>query len=525
MTKKINIVKILILVILCTSAFLITANSEAIDDDHQITFNSTLLNHLLSREILVRIHSPLDQIELPKNFEIVGINPDEGVDIIVPYIQIFKIIKMDVPFTILLNNVQAHDDSVRWDYHSLAEMEAYITDIATNYSSITQLTNIGTTYEGRNIWCLEISTNPGVDTGKPGVLFMGLHHAREWPTLEICLYLADQLTSQYGIDPEITAAVNNNRIWVIPCLNPDGYYYDHDVTEGSASWRKNRRYFPDFNTYGTDLNRNYPGSCNGDFLGMWGSVGISHHPYSEVFCGLSPLSEPETEAIKNLFLENDICTSISWHTYGELVLWPWAYSNNKATPDNDYLAQIGEEIASRILKQTGLGTYEPSQTAGLYPTTGDLTDWLYGYSHYVLGKTHFPYTIEACSSFHPSISIIDQVCRENFDGALYLLKEAKNISKIPARVLPPEITDIYFENKSKYEIMWEQNPQGSTPDYYQLDELSNLYLDIDDATFNENWIFSGFSSTNTRSYSDDKSFRSNQTIKGCRKCCFDSTRW
>ena len=445
-----------------------------------------------------------------ENAEIVGGLPGKYMDFIVPS-QFLEEEYFDLKnVTILEQDLSAALSTYTKDYPTLSEIEQKLLDISQQYQNITQLYSIGKSIQNRDIWCLEISTNPGVDESKPGVLFVGLHHAREWPTVEICLYLANQLTSQYGIDPEITTAVNNNRIWVVTCLNPDGYYYDHDVTEGSASWRKNRRYFSDFNTFGTDLNRNYPGSCNGDFLGMWGSAGISHHPSSIVFCGLSPLSEPETEAIKNLFLENDICTSISWHTYGELVLWPWGYTIEKTTPDNDYMAQIGEEIASRISKQTGLGTYEPSQTAGMYPTTGDLTDWLYGYSHYILGKIHFPYTIEACSSFHPSISIINQVCKENFEGALYLLNEAENISKIPVPVLPPVITDTLFENNSEYKIVWQQNPQGSTPEHYQLDELSNIYLNTDDASLDNNWILSGFSSTNTRSYSDDKSFKSNQ---------------
>lgn len=463
---------------------------------------------------LVRIPINNLQDKIFEHGEIVGGLPGEYIDAVIPsqilttdYFNIYNI-------TIIEPDLYAPLSSFAKEYQTLSEMEQNLYNIAQEHENITKLYSIGKSIENRDIWCLEINTNPELNEEKPGVLFMGLHHAREWPTLEICMYIAEQLTTNYKIDPGITSAVDNNQIFIVPCLNPDGYYYDHDETGGNTFWRKNRRFFPDFNEYGTDLNRNYPGSNNGDISGMWGSIkSISHHPESELHCGSSPLSEPETQSIKNLYLNNEnICTSISWHTYSELVLWPWSYTKDKVTPDNEYMAQIGEEIASKITKQNGKGTYTSSQTSELYPTTGDLTDWLYGYSHYILGKTHFPYTIEACDNYHPSSSVLNQVCQENFDGALYLLQQAEYIYNEPKRVLPPIITEISYENNSEYQISWIQNPMGATPEYYQIDELSNLDLQIDDATLPDNWIFESFSITDIRSHSDDKSYKSNKMV-------------
>ena len=80
-------------------------------------------------------------------------------------------------------------------------------------------------------------------------------------------------------------------------------------------------------------------------------------------------------------MENDISGLISWHTHGELVLWPWGYSRNEVTPDDTYLSNVGVELASRITRQSGSGTYTPEQASDLYPANGDTTDWTYGYNH------------------------------------------------------------------------------------------------------------------------------------------------
>ena len=85
-------------------------------------------------------------------------------------------------------------------------------------------------------------------------------------------------------------------------MNPDGYYYSHDLNH---DWRKNRRYFPEFGTYGVDPNRNYAGSSNGVAQGAWGSLGggsVSHHSDSEVYCGPAPMSELEMKAVEDVFL-------------------------------------------------------------------------------------------------------------------------------------------------------------------------------------------------------------------------------
>ncbi len=457
---------------------------------------------------LIKITNP-QVYDLPKNLEIVGGIYNQYIEVLIPFIDLKNLDDSQIEYTILIENFDEYHLSYRAQYKTFPEMETILNTTAAVYPNITSLTSIGTSYEGRDIWCLEITDNPGVDEDEPGVFFMGLHHAREWPSLATCLYLIENLTSNYGTDPEITNMINNRRIWIIPCVNPDGYVYDHDQ---GHDWRKNRHYFPDSGTYGVDLNRNYGGSSNGNPWGSWGSIGtghLSHNPDNSLYCGPGQMSELETQVIRDMVIENDIHALISWHTHGELVLWPWGYSMSASAPDQAYLQSVGEEIASRITSQSGSGTYTPQQAAALYPTTGDTTDWSYGYSHYILGRPTFAYTIEECTTFHPSDSYLQQVVEENYDGAFYLLEEAENISEVIPRVAPSILDDLYFDADGDYQVSWTEKNPDANPDVFQLDELTDLQLITDDAeSSSSHWNLDGFSLEDSQSHSGSYAYKS-----------------
>ncbi|MEM4160641.1 MAG: M14 family zinc carboxypeptidase, partial [Thermoplasmata archaeon] len=321
-------------------------------------------------------------------------------------------------------------------YHTYAEITSILQGIAANHSSIAKLWSIGTSWEGRNLWCLKISDNVDLnETDEPDIAFYGLHHAREWISAEVPLYLAQYLVDNYNIDPRATYLVNNREIYIIPVVNPDGLEY----SQAGHDWRKNRRNNGD-GTYGVDLNRNYNGSQNGDPNGAWGGAGASHTTSSETYCGPSAFSEPETQAIRDFVISlheqnNQLAISISYHSYGEVVYYPWGYAYSPehggspvvTTPDVAYQKKIAQDIASRITSQSGSGTYDPMQSGDAYLTTGDTDDWTYGYSKYVWGTPTFPFTIELGTSFQPPASAITQICQANLEGALYAIWRASDL--------------------------------------------------------------------------------------------------
>jgi len=465
--------------------------------------------HRVQSKVLIRIHSPVED-ELPRGLDIAGAKRGEWIDVVIEEQNLHDFAHLQTE--VLIEDLESFYAARKGEYHSYPELVNHLETVAAVYSDIVMMDTLGLTYEGREILALKLSDNVTVDESEPEVLFIGLHHAREWPSLEICLFYVDTLTWSYGVDPHITEIVNSCEIWIVPCMNVDGYIWCHDL---GHDWRKNMRYFPQFGDTGVDLNRNYDGANSGNPLGDWGSIpgGTSHSPHSEVYCGPSPFSEDETQAIRDLICAHDFVFAVSYHTYQESVMWPWGYSFDLAE-DSDVMANVGEEMASRITKQSGVGTYDPYQSAGLYPTSGDFTDWGYGFSLYGGGKNLFAYTVEACASFHPSESSLDQVVRENFDGALYICEIADSIGDLlTPRVLPPEIAEFDSSYSDSYTILWSQKNSAASPDYYQLDELSGFSVATDDAeSGSDHWDTRYFTVRDERSYSPGHAYCSNLVV-------------
>lgn len=146
---------------------------------------------------LVRVDAGLLDASVLDGLEIVGRFSGAKVDVLVPRERLAGVLEHVPGASVVMEDVASHNQKVAGDYHRLAGMEQALHDIAEDYPDITRLYSIGSSYQDRPIWCLEVSDNPGVDEGEPGVFFMGLHHAREWPSLEICLHLAETLTGSY----------------------------------------------------------------------------------------------------------------------------------------------------------------------------------------------------------------------------------------------------------------------------------------------------------------------------------------
>ena len=208
------------------------------------------------------------------------------------------------------------------DYYTFAEMESILVawDTTSAYNGIFDVFSIGTSIEGRDIWAFKISDNVTVDEDEAEALFIANHHAREIMTVNIVMMFADTLLSGYGSDPQITDFVDNREIFFVPMMNPDGHVYVQQNHGGSPGnwWRKNRRLNENF-TYGVDLNRNWGY--------QWGydEIGSSSNPGSIVYRGAAPFSEPETQAVRDLVNQREFTMWLSYHTYGELLLYPWGF--------------------------------------------------------------------------------------------------------------------------------------------------------------------------------------------------------
>ncbi|MFQ6107270.1 MAG: M14 family zinc carboxypeptidase [Thermoplasmata archaeon] len=317
------------------------------------------------------------------------------------------------------------------DYHSYSEMVAELNQVVADHTQIVRLISIGSTYQGRELWAIKISDNPQIEENEPEVYFNCMHHAREWLTAEVCLYILQTLTDGYGINMTITDIVNERQVWIIPMANPDGRSFDGgDDPASYANWRKNRSPNGD-GTYGTDLNRNYGY--------MWGGAGASDETWAQTYRGTAPFSELETSAIRDFVKQHNFVFSISYHSYSQLILYPWGNTAN-ATADDLVLSTLATEMSNRITNKAGSSFpgYTPEKASDLYMTSGSDDDWLYGeMGIYAFTIEVYPHQMDwgpalwpPYNSFHPREDKILPVCEDNIGAALFLLEVADNPNQV-----------------------------------------------------------------------------------------------
>jgi len=126
-------------------------------------------------------------------------------------------------------------------YHSYADVTTALQTFAESYPAITHLISLGQSVQGRELWALLISDNPGVQENEPEFKYVSTMHGDEPVGTEMCLYFINNLLTNYGADSNITALVNGTAIWIVPLMNPDG------LENGTRA-----------NANGYDLNRSFP---------------------------------------------------------------------------------------------------------------------------------------------------------------------------------------------------------------------------------------------------------------------------
>ncbi|MBL7982728.1 MAG: immune inhibitor A [Flavobacteriales bacterium] len=226
---------------------------------------------------------------------------------------------------------------------------------------------IGTTHEGRSLYMVRISNAPDVDQEKPEVLYDALHHAREPASLSQLIFYMWHLLESYGTDEEVTYLLNNLELYFVPCVNPDGYVYNQTTApEGGGMWRKNRRVNGD-GTFGVDLNRNYGQGWGTDDSGSSPITG------SDVYRGPSAFSEPETQAMRDLCNARQFRMALNYHTFGNLLIYPWGYQPSFYTPDSAMFVEQGVVLTKENRYRFGTA----DQTVN-YVVNGGSDDWMYG---------------------------------------------------------------------------------------------------------------------------------------------------
>ena len=220
-------------------------------------------------------------------------------------------------------------------FSSYADMYADFQAYAAAYPAIAEFVVFGKSVQGRDVFGLRISDNIQLEEIEPEVVFWGGIHGDELAAAELGYLYAMDLLDAYAIDVEVQRYIDENEIWVIPTLNPDGHEM---LTRNNAN--------------GVDLNREFGYNWDG-----WGG-------------SASPYSQPESKLIREFFLANNITISVTHHNAGALLLYPWGYSPQDAG-DKGIIETAGAQytnVASYLLLQSWID----------YETHGELLDTVYG---------------------------------------------------------------------------------------------------------------------------------------------------
>jgi hypothetical protein len=102
---------------------------------------------------------------------------------------------------------------------------------------------------------------------------------------------------------------------------------------------------------------------------------------------------------------------VSFHSYGEAVLYPWG--NFHRAPDQDLILDIARGYAARIGRLGGQGSYNVLPLNG---RVGQSSVWMYGAG----GAIDF--ICETGEEYFPPVEDLLHITQENVNGAMFLLE-------------------------------------------------------------------------------------------------------
>lgn len=324
--------------------------------------------------------------------------------------------------------------ATRFDrYYDYAGMTEQLHALAAAYPKLATLRSIGTSFQGRDVWLMEI-TNPDTGPGasKPGYYLDAQIHAEEHATSAVALYAIHKLLTGYGTDEEVTRLVDQQVFYVLPRINPDGaelalqppYYLwcgngrflpgqdrhsglktqdvDGDgyvvsmrVRDPLGEWKKSAlderimvqrapgeeggeyyRLYPeglieDYDGVHVPIEKPFDGNMNRNFPAGWDA--------EEYGAGEHPLSEPEAAAVARFILDHpNIAGMNSYHTHGGIILRPSMTQSDAAMSPKDLalytaLGKVGTELTG----YPTISIYEEFTPDKSKPRRGGLMDWTY----------------------------------------------------------------------------------------------------------------------------------------------------
>lgn len=371
--KKLLIKSFLILGVIASSAALTTASPS------RLNLMTSVQGERVRYVMTVPVKSPYEMARYAgwlrqQGYDVAGYRWRKGeIEVITDQVGIEKLQQNRLKgFVAASKGFNKGQEKIDERYLNPAKVEQKLKALNAQFPQWTRLEQIGTSLQGRAIWALLVSTTPQARNPraleKPSLIFDGMHHARELMTSEVVMDVAESVLGTLARkDRQWSPILDRWNIWVVPMLNVDG---NNIVWTQDSMWRKNARGQAN-KTFGVDINRNYPfnwNRCNGS----------SSSQGDQQYRGLAGGSEPETQAIMKLGQLVRPTASLSYHSYSELVLYPYG-CRGVVTGENALISKVATEVANMLPSDDGKGSYTPGTPWQLlYSVDGDSMSYMFG---------------------------------------------------------------------------------------------------------------------------------------------------
>lgn len=300
--------------------------------------------------------------------------------------------------------------------YSYNQMAADIKSLQKAYPDLIKYKVVGKSEYGRNIYAVSLGK------GKPTTFINGSHHAREWLTTNLNMYMLEEYSKAYHKKKKIKGydvrkILNETTIWFVPMVNPDGVTLQQQglkafpksthasfivMNNGSTNFKRWKA-----NGKGVDLNRQYDAG--------WKTIkGNPGRPSYKNYKGKAPATASEVKAVLKLEAETRPEIAVAYHSSGKILYWNYKQKGAGYKRDHAYAKTIG--------KMTGYRLIYP----GPNPSGGGFTDWF-------IQKRKRPgftpeisrYVIET----NPPVSEFSGAWKENQAVGLYVAQESAKLYK------------------------------------------------------------------------------------------------
>ena len=214
-------------------------------------------------------------------------------------------------------------------YHSFNDIQNWMQNLTNQHPDFAQIVTYGKSAEGHPLTALHFKTDS--NSVKPVLMITAATHGDELITTEVLIRMIDDLANGYKADARVTKMLDAHDLYFVPVLNPDGFI-------------ATRRY-----DGAVDPNRSYP------------------YPGHE-----TAKPSPSIAGIIHLFEMIHPAGSIDFHAYGELIMYPWAFTHNQvAEPFHSKYDALTASMAS-----TNHYTYGPISDV-IYVAPGSSADYYF----------------------------------------------------------------------------------------------------------------------------------------------------